>query len=217
MSGLIKKDIYEACRSGANKLLTIITPCIIAITMLLGEILGRDHSVSMVGLFFSPLMVGIGCLGSTTSDSVSRWNVYSMTTPCSRSDIVNAKYIFSLICQLYNMALHGLILLLLYIFDTPVSASDLTWFLMMTVSSTMLLAAVFFPINLLIRDRTAKSVLGALIGGIAGSVYSIVMTNVIDGEIVDRKAALIMTAVFAVMFILSWIISLNAFKNRDVV
>lgn len=93
MKALIRKEIYQLFTSNKASIIEILI-------MLILSVIFEIHPISEFNVFFTITFMSLGIFSSDSisRDEKSRWDIYSLSLPYKKSDIVLSKYIlFALI------------------------------------------------------------------------------------------------------------------------
>ncbi len=212
MKGLLLKDFYLLIK----KCKYIFLLCVIYLGITL--IPERDSFFNA----FSVIFAGMIPYTLLTYDERDKWDKYVNTLPVSKSQIVGAKYIIGIIAIFIVILLN---FICLFIKSGSFAVS------IMNVSVIMFVGVVFPSFSLPIvfkfgfaKGKIISSFLAAIIA-ITTAVYSnIVWVDSFDNEIPVRMNALdfglylpvILFAVSAVIYTLSYLISVKLYEKREI-
>lgn len=213
MKGLLTKEWYVIWKNGKSNFL-------IALLFTIAGVVSESSFWMMYGALFLTLLP----MNFMSLDEISKWEQYSLSMPYKRSTIVSAKYIISLMFSLGASAFAAIALCIRMMRTGGFESGMLAAIILPTVPLGIMLPTLVFPLNF--KFGTSKGgrlmvILACLIAGILSS--SIV--KVLDGDElswlgglfkrVDIYGIVATFAVIAVLFALSWLISINVFKKRD--
>ena len=208
MKGLILKDLYASKSYGLIYVLFLVVYAAMVVI----------NGVSPIGAL--PCLL-LGMLPSTlqTADEGSRWLQYSACLPYTRSQIVSAKYIISIIFNVSSAA----VLLIASILNAVLVEHDLS-----LLASLPLWAALYLSVGIfgtlclpfifrlgVEKGKIVYTVFCAIMGAGIGTIGA-TSAGLVLGEI--PNIAVIMAAVFAIaaaLFAISWAASIAAFKKRQ--
>lgn len=208
MKGLILKDLYSS-KSYAYiyGLFLVVYAAMVVI-----------NGASIIGAL--PCLL-LGMLPSTlqAADEGSRWLQYSACLPYTRSQIVSAKYIISIIFNAASAA----VLLIANVLNAVFVEHDLSQLASLPIWAALYLSVGIFGALCLPfifrlgveKGRIVYMVFGGLMGACVGAMGA-TSAGLVLGEI--PNIAVIMAAVFAiavVLFAISWAASIAAFKKRQ--
>ena len=208
MKGLILKDLYSS-KSYAYiyGLFLVVYAAMVVI-----------NGASIIGAL--PCLL-LGMLPSTlqAADEGSRWLQYSACLPYTRSQIVSAKYIISIIFNAASAA----VLLIANVLNAVFVEHDLSQLASLPIWAALYLSVGIFGALCLPfifrlgveKGRIVYMVFGGLMGACVGAMGA-TSAGLVLGEI--PNIAVIMAAVFAiavVLFAISWAVSIAAFKKRQ--
>ncbi|MCM1132615.1 MAG: ABC-2 transporter permease [Ruminococcus flavefaciens] len=170
-------------------------------------------------LLIAPLFVSIWLFSFLGMDEQSRWKQYSATLPYERSTFVSSKYLIMIILN----AVSVVFITVCYLIASAVgkaefSGSYLLMLIIFAVFIGLIYPTIILPLNY--RFSTEKSrIILMIINGAMGGVSVTLMQNVISSDIVSSIAKyipLIILAVTAVLFVLSWLLSIRIYEKKDI-
>lgn len=148
MKGVIAKDLYEIF-DGKKKILTAVISYV-AIVIFVKLLLGNDFSVFLSTIFFPIICVPSMMLLATVSDGKSNYPKYMLTTPVTRSDIINAKYILGIFSLVVNMII---LFITLNINNNKPSYREIFILVLLSTIISLFIMAVEFPSFILLGSR----------------------------------------------------------------
>lgn len=204
MKGLLLKDLYMLRKYSASYILILV---VFSAVSLFGD-------GNMFFTIYPVIFAGILPVNLLSYDEKSKWISYGMTFPYSRSQMVSAKYIMSLIILFAAMAYILIVQMLKYFaFD-----SDMGVFF--NILPIMIICGVIPQVLMLpivFRVGVEKGRLGYMI-----MIFVVCAAIPIINEMTDvliyniYNYIFVGAVVFAVVaYIFSWLISIKFFKNRD--
>lgn len=214
MKGLIIKDIIMLKKQWLSYLLIIVGFSVASV---------GDISFSLV----LPVIMSIVPINLMALDEQSKWQTYAIALPYGRKNIVTSKYIFYVINTLLSMA----ILTAVYIISCIIKPETVVSLPSMLMAG--LIAGNFYPLIMLpltfkfnsATGRTILIVISMIFGGIIGGMTSAFIFQEIDSETsaVEKIAdtinssflPLVIIAVIAILYLISWAISVRIYEKRD--
>lgn len=208
MKGLILKDLYlvkKYCKS-----YLILTLLFIALSSMNGE--------NMIFALYPSAVCGMVTVSLMSLDEKCRWLSYSASLPYSKGQIVSEKYLLGLVIQLLVLVLTGIAQAVRMNREGNLEAKSL-FVLMAVLTATALLTSA---VNLLLVFRfgceRARILFYVLIGVICA--LGVVLPMFLNGEITlhiePMTAAVIAVAVTVIGYTLSWILSVQIYKRREI-
>ena len=160
-------------------------------------------------------MIPITLLGY---DERSRWTQYSGTMPYTKPQIVSAKYLIGLLAQLVVIAVTGMThaAKMMIVRDFALGAFAVQMLLMLTVSP--LTSAISLPFIFKLGVERGRMAYYGMLGFLCAA--SIVDSNVLSGHLVTEIKPspiwLMLAAGAAIVYALSWRLSIVFFAGREI-
>ncbi|MDD6881545.1 MAG: ABC-2 transporter permease [Firmicutes bacterium] len=215
MKGLILKDIYNAMTQGKALLFMIV---------IFGVCFANAASGTLI--MMCTIYAAVMVVNNLAFDEMCSWEVYALTMPVTRSQLVLSKYIVSVAYALCGILLGIVMTVALRVFGFGQGQSSPELILAISVTG-LAIAAVFIalliPVNFKFGVQKGRFVLlgiAALIGGggviLSGGEDSKVLA-VLDklGQFNGVTMILITLAAAAVIMIFSYIISVRIVNNKE--
>ena len=208
MKGLILKDLYASKSYGLIYVLFLVVYAAMVVI----------NGASPIGAL-PCLLLGMLPSALQAADEGSRWLQYSACLPYTRSQIVSAKYIISIIFNVASAA----VLLIANILNAVFVEHDLSQLASLPIWAALYLSVGIFGALCLPfifwlgveKGRIVYMVFCGLMGAGIGAIGA-TSADLVFGEI--PNIAVIMAAVFAIaaaLFAISWAASIAAFKKRQ--
>lgn len=210
MKGLLLKDFYILTQSSRYYLLLI---CIFATCSTFSD----NSAFLLFALFFIGSVISFNLI---SYDEKSRWSSFSGAFPYKRSELVSVKYIMTVFCILINL----LINLLIHEATVLMTGSHdwntylgvlLILFPVGFIAPSILLPATFkFGVE---KGRLVYYIIFLIVGGCIGGLTAI-RTDInysMDKFVIRPKELLISFGISLFMFAVSWMISVNIYKNKE--
>ena len=207
MKGLLLKDFYMLTKYCRWYLL-------VALIFILVFAVGKD---SLFFGFYPCLLTGMIPVTLMAYDERSKWDMYCKGLPYTGAEIVSAKYLVGLCCQLFVMILTGIALAVRMNMAGKFDLEEYLYFLLL--SETVSCAASSLMLPFLFKFGSEKGrmayycVIGIVLSGAA------VAANLLRGggsraEMHTWIAPVICIAAIAV-YALSWCLSVSFYKKRE--
>lgn len=205
IEGLLLKDLYMAAQYCRMHL----------VVMLLFLVLSVMDEGNMMLLLFPCVLGGMLPMTLLSYDERSHWLEYSGTMPCTRRDVVSAKFIVALTVQ------GAFLLLSLLVQGVRMAAVDtLDGELLMLYAGLLCIASsvsvVMLPLSFRFGVEKAHIVYYLLMGGFCAG--SLLMSPVLEGTSVtlpDAGLSLGLIAVAAALYALCWLLSIRFHEKRE--
>lgn len=193
-----------------------ITPIIFLIFIMFAGIMGQSQMI-----VFAPVFISIIPSSYMTFDETSRWDIYSLIIPEKRSNIVSSKYIFTLILisiSIIFAALSGFIGLNIN------KENEFVWSSFLSLIESLIIVGLIFPMVILpfnFKLGTAKARIAAMIfaGFIGGSASVFVNSEELNLALIFSDMGglvkIIIAAAVAMLFLISWGLSIIFYKKRE--
>lgn len=183
--------------------------------------------LSMAGIFgvssmlmVLPLWLAAFQMSFMNADEMSHWQQYSIALPYSRKNIITSKYAVALVIAVVSAVLvSGLYGLSAVLGNTEFSA-----YVFLTVVVCSLVTGVFYsmfmiPFILKFNSQKGRAVMMIINGAVGGFSVAIMDDDVLESLVRLNSEAvfmpLIVLAVVAVLFVLSWQLSVKIYEKRD--
>lgn len=212
MKALILKE-FLMLKKGSFTILLLIVAFGVA------GLFGNPSILLMIPFFVSTLQYGF-----INQDEQSRWKQYSLTLPYGRSKIISSKYVTMAILT----AISAVVVMLFYIIYAIINNATLTFngalaYMILALVTGLIYPTFILPIAFRFsseKGRLCFALIGGLSGAMAGMFMSILSDKDINKIFVDfSESANIFPytalGVVAVLFALSWLISIKIYKKRD--
>lgn len=178
------------------------------------------------GLIMTVIM-SIVPINMMSLDEMSRWQQYAVVLPYGRKNIVSSKYIFYVMNTLFSMA----ILTIIYIISSivkPETEISLPIILIGGLIAGNIYPLIMLPLVFKFNSSTGRTILiiiSMIFGGIIGGLTSALAFQEIDGETNINETLInifnspflpvVIIAVIAVLYLISWAISVKIYEKRD--
>lgn len=206
MKGLLLKDIYMAVKYCRAYLL-------VAIVFLAVSVLGSGNQFFMMYPMLLSSMIPVTLFAY---DEKSRWNIYSQTLPYSRAQYVSGKYFIALAAVLAAWLLcFGAQCLRMKYTGTGSWAATLSFLLILFLVG-IVAPALSLPIILKFGSEKGRIVyyVVIIIAAASSSVLSMMRGKISFAISLPAFYGLI-SAVGIAVFAISWLISIQIYKRRD--
>ncbi len=208
MKGLLLKDFYQFLKYGKSILVIVFTFTVLSF-------FGSDNLFITIYpcVFVSNLAVSL-----IAYDENDKWDIYSLTLPFKRAQLVSAKFIFGLLFGFSTIAL----LMVPHIFRM-VMTGTFSVVSLMTLLSTLLLvsflpAAVQFLITYRYGSGKARIMFIALVVVLCGGLYGFFQSfspvlSSISSNVILPISTLGCGAL--ILYGISWILSIKIYEKKD--
>ncbi|ADU21460.1 MULTISPECIES: ABC-2 transporter permease [Ruminococcus] len=212
MKGLLVKErysLFNTCK------VFLLIPVVINIALMIGIMVKRQEiSGFPVGLIF--VMMGIMPASVINQEMRSNWHVGVLTMPYTRTQIVSAKYIITLIITLLTLLMNAACLGVCLAFSSGLSAHNIVEtakILFSGIGMGLLPTIIIMPLTFKFYGNGVR-LMGALLGGFIGGSNMMIMENAQHGGLFGN--GFIFMCVTIVLFFISWGVSILLFRKRDV-
>lgn len=206
MKGLLRKDVYQMWKY--YKIYYVL-----AIIMEIASILASGN------LFLAVYPLVLMCMvpsNMQTVDESGKWELYCGTLPCTRKQVVTGKYLIGpmmafpvlvlvAVCQCLQMGLAG----------------NFTWgslrdVLLVCLTMVLLMPAVSLPLMFKFGATKSKMVQFVVLGiFIAVVIIWTLLMNQSNPYLPDLSGGVLPVLVMAVVYLLSWRLSVRFYEKRD--
>lgn len=225
MKGLLTKEILVIWKNSSYMLMFLM----VMLFSLMGII-----SNGTFFLVYAAILLGSIPVGYMAYDETSRWQQFSLALPYKRSQIVSAKYIITMIMAGISTLIMAAGIISGMLRDGEFNIQVFVLALSSAPAVGLILPALFIPLNFKFGVTKATAIRLILIGIVvacATSVMIILTSGREDGDstVIDFITtavnkltavspiilAFMVLGITAVIFALSWKISINIFRKKD--
>lgn len=208
MKGLFLKELYTFRKNWLTMLIFLGT------AILNGILIGNVRILMLI-----PLLLSVWSVNFMSADEISRWQQYSIILPYGRKTIVSAKYLVILILNICSLIVVSLCYILSSaIGKTEFSKDSLLILLISTVTVGFFYPIVALPLNFQFNSEKGRQLIVIVNFLISGAII-ILITMTKDIISIPEKAVenlpLIVSAIIAVLFVLSWLLSIKIYEKKD--
>ncbi|MBR2283502.1 MAG: ABC-2 transporter permease [Ruminococcus sp.] len=208
MKGLILKDIIQIWKN--YKILLLIELILVVFGAFSGNLFMS---------FYGTLLLGILPYSSMTFDDTSRWNIYCLTMPFSRTQIVSSKYMLTVILCCAAELVSVISYIVSYVTNHSDTDMSIRSMIIFPLAFTLLFTAINFP--LIFKLGTGKARIAALIlsGAAAGFASTFFITSDDPPQPttppITSAAALIAVVTVLALFCVSWLLSIKIYQKKE--
>ena len=207
MKGLLLKELFMLRKSWFA--ITILTVTFAVVGIFSGE-------TGM--LLIVPLFMSVWSVSFMNMDEISKWQQYSLALPYGRRKIVSSKYLMILILNTLSIVF----IIIAYLISIALGKNGFSADLLLTLILLSLIMGIVYPSLLLplvykLNTEKGRMVL-MIINGIVGGASVAFMQTSVFGDIfgsISGFLPFIIIAVVAVLYMLSWQLSVRIYKKRD--
>lgn len=224
MKGLILRELYSL-RSPGNLISLIFILAAVTMTTFTND----EKSTDLMGLclfgFMITMMGGILPLAAMNQDEATGWNKYCITAPAKRTAYVSEKFIFVLMFSLFFGILNTIPSIRYMIITTGFDIKTCCLIFSIITGSALLMFAIDLPLIFRFGTKTGNIVFMILFLLFAGTVAIgsafLASAGKLNSTLNDlNKAdhlvvALIIIAVCAILYVLSWLMSAAIYKKKE--
>lgn len=199
MKGLLLKDLYLAKKHCRSYVLMVI--------VFMGAAMMNPNGLFFI--FYPCILAGMLPVTLLSYDERSGWDVYSGTLPCSRAQLVSAKYIFGLTVQAAVLAVVSLCLAL------RGSLSGEIFVMLIAISSAG--GSISLPVMFRYGVEKGRIAYYIMVGAVcAGSVIATGLFTELEAEMAfGRSTELAIVLVSFALLALSWYLSIRFYERRE--
>lgn len=202
MKGLLLKDWYM-----------MKTYCklylVMAVLFLAASFVNSDN---LFFVFYPCLLCGMIPVNLLAYDERSRWTQYSCTLPCTRAQLVSAKYLTGLFCQLAVLLATAVVQGIRNGFTADFGVLMLA---LLTIASFA--SAIPLPFIFKLGVEKGRTAYYAMIGFVCGA--SVLVSRMLTGEAMAQLPARWLMLAIALagvgIYALSWLLSIRFYQKRE--
>lgn len=188
-------------------------------------------SISAVGegnfsfALFIPVVMSILPINLMALDEQCKWQPYAIALPYGRKNIVSSKYVFYIINTLISMAL----LTVLYIISSVINSETVISLPVLLIAGLIVgnvYPLIMLPLTFKFNSTTGRTILiviSMIFGGIIGGLASALVFTGNETVVFETGADIfnspflpvVIIAVIAVLYLISWAISVKIYEKRD--
>lgn len=167
-----------------------------------------------------PMIFGLYPCSYMTYDETSKWQRFSLAMPYSRKKIVSSKYITSIISVGVGMIISAIVMLVNLATHDSLNTEQLLYTLLISLVLGLIIPMVILPLNFKF-GTTLGRIMMIVFGAIFGASLSILGENVIPSvykffsNLNMPLIILIILVGIAVLYALSWFISIKIYEHKD--
>lgn len=206
MKGLLLKDWYvlkKDCRA-----LLLVSAVFLAVSLV--------ESTAFLFSLYPCLLASLLPVTLLGYDEKSGWERYSCTMPCSRAQLVSAKYLISLFALCAMLLLGGLLQAIRQLISGSFVAADFAVMLILLFAISLLSAAISLPALFRFGVEKGRIAYYFMIGAVCA--VSVLFSTRLDGVTVAGEQTLWPFLVLAVvgvgLFAFSWRLSITYYQRR---
>ncbi len=209
MLGLIKKDLFLIKNN--FKFLAII----LVFYVLLAFVCDIDIA------FLPPFLSVMIMISSFSYDNYNKWDIYAITLPNGKKNVVKAKYLATLfLIAVTSLAVIILSLLISYANTKSINVKETFEVITLTICATLLIQAIMFPA--IFKFGAEKARIGVFIIVFGVAILGGVLTNVIDFDSLIGKLSflndyliIILPIIAIVILFASYLISEKIYSKKE--
>ena len=214
MKGLLVKEtcsIYSCCK------LFLVIPVAFYTVLMVGTLWkGQDIAGFPVGMIF--MMMGIIPASVVNQEVQSKWHLGVLTMPYTRTQIVSAKYIITLIITVLTLVVTAGVMVMCLAFGRGISASglrDIVKVLFGGIGMGLMPTIVMMPTNFKFYGTVGgiRVAISILLGGFIGGTNMMIMEMIQKDKLFG--SGFIFMCLSVVMFFISWGVSILLFRKKD--
>lgn len=207
MKGLLIKEFYTLLKYFRSYLL--ISALFLGISLLSSE--------NMFFVFYPSLLCGMIPINLLAYDERSKWDVYSLTLPCSRAQLVSSKYLMGLFSQIFVIAAVGITQYVQMRMAGTYDSGALAVILGSLVILSCVPPAISCPMIFKLGVEKGRMWYYVMIGVVCGG--SVFASSLLKGNL---DAPVSFTLAFPLMVVLavgiyagSWLLSIHFYRSRE--
>lgn len=207
MKGLLLKELFMLRKSWFTIAILVVTFSIVGI-----------FSGETGMLLIVPLFMSVWSVSFMNMDEISKWQQYSIALPYGRRKIVSSKYLMILILNAFSIVF----VVLSYLISIALGKVEFSADLLLMLMFLSLIMGIAYPsllLPLVYKLNTEKGrMFLMIINGVVGGVSVALMQTSVFGDVFGNIAGFqpfIIVVVVAVLYLLSWQLSVKIYEKRD--
>lgn len=211
MKGLILNNLYSVDKSiKSSSLLTVVAVILLLLT--------KNPMALRVVAFLPFFLIPVHAFEILKYDAMSGWNKYETILPVTRKRIVESKYITFLLLFTFSVLIVFVIVFTFHIFMFPIVHTIILSYSLRGMGLVLCMAAVLYPLTYKLGTEKSDSIMIGSVCfslGIFFSISLILQMFIGDVEDIDWKFSTIFFIVSTILFGISYLISINIYKNKE--
>lgn len=208
MKGLLLKDLYMANKHCRTYL--FITALFIAISLS-----GNDN---MLFAFYPCLLGGMVPVNLLSYDERNHWLQYSCSLPYTRAQIVSAKYIIGLICQIAMLIITAVAQAIKMCINGNFSLARITAFMLLMLATSTFTSSISLPFMFKMGVEKGRMFYYVMIGFVCGG--SVLASQFLGGHASVSMQENTLLAIISLagigVYALSWYLSVVFYEKREI-
>lgn len=211
MKGLILNNLYSTEKSVKSSLfLTAVAVVLLLLT---------KNPMAMKAVAFLPFfLIPVHAFEILKYDAMSGWNKYEIILPVTRKRIVGSKYITFLLLFTFSVLIVSVIVYIFHLFQFPIVYSLLVSYSLRGMGLVLCVAALLYPLTYWLGTEKSDTIMISSASFSFGIFFStsLMLQMFIGGvEDFDRKFSFIFFILSFILFSISYVISINIYKNKE--
>ena len=208
MKGLLLKDWYmmkKYCRAYL----------LIAVVFIAVSLFSNDN---MFFVFYPCLLCGMIPINLLGYDERSRWMQYSGTLPYTKTQIVSGKYLIGLLSQITILVATGVAQVAKMLIAHNFELGDFAVLMLLMLIVSTLTSSICLPFVFKLGVEKGRTAYYVMIGFVCGAsvLASSFFRSDLQAEILPNTILIVMSIVGVGVYILSWLLSIQFFKKREI-
>lgn len=213
MIGCIRKDLYYLCGNWR----------ITALSIAIGAVYVTMNNLAAILIILLPVFIAMSILGCVQSDAQKNWYAFNCIIPLSLRKIVSSRYLAYLLFMLIGLVLAGLYGITIQLTLGSIALGNyltLIKALMMGVALTLGFGCCFLPATYYFHGEKMEicMMISAFVAfGIIVIAHNILALIGISIRDYQDMTTYILFFTSAVLFLISWLISVQIYKKRRII
>lgn len=211
MKGLLWKDFYMIQKYCKAMLVPVIV--FLAVSMV------DDYSSNLLFLFYPVVLMGLVPVTILAYDEKCRWLTYGETFPYSREQLVSVKYLISLLLMCGAWLVSFVLQLIRVKLNLVALHEHILFMLVFVLAIGLLSSGILFPIVFKLGTEKGRFAYMSTIILICAGGF--ILTSLDDLKIVlpisANTLSVLIFMVSVVIFFLSWLLSIQIYKKRELI
>lgn len=207
MKGLLLKDAYMTCKYCRSYLL------VIAVFLFVGPFCGDN----LFPLIYPCIMVSMLPVNLMTYDANSKWEQYAGTLPCSRAQLVSAKYLMGLFASCGVLVLNCLVQALLMVGSGGFRGREFGVMAAMMLISSCLAPAITLPLVFRFGTEKGRILYLVVVGVICGvsAILGVTGSSALLSQEISLPVVSLVCLAAVALYAGSWWLSIRFYRKRE--
>lgn len=209
MSGLLLKDFYMIRKYFKSYLLLLVA--FLAFSAF--------NSENMFFAFYPCLLCGLLPVNLLSYDEKSRWNTYCGSLPCTKGQIVSAKFLIGIIVQAVVLVASGITHAARMIVTDRFVLGEYLGLMLMLFTVSAIATSISMPFVFKYgaeKGRLVNYIVIGLVCGVSGALAGLIKSDAVMPNLSLSVVFAMLCAIGVGVYTLSWLLSIRFYQKREI-